>query len=109
MAKNKMEWYVFYHDSNKQEIIKWNIFNHGFFTKEVNKLLKEKLTKEEFSEKLRNKLMYYMWSRAEYEVVITPWVGQAEDEKVDIYDQVRMNWDRFANYVWSFRKDKRDE
>lgn len=99
-----IEWYVYYHDSNKQEIIKWNIFNHGFFTKEVNKLLKEKLTKEEFSEKLRNKLMYFMWSRAEYEVIISPWVGQAKDEKVDIYDQVRMNWDRFVDYVWQFTK-----
>lgn len=45
-----MEWYVYYHDSNAQKIIKWNIFNHGSFKKEVDVLLKEKIDKDDFSE-----------------------------------------------------------
>lgn len=98
-----IEWYVLYSDSNVRKIVKWNIFNHGAFRREVDKLLKENLTKDDFSEKLRRLLMYYMWSKSEYEIIVSPWVGRAEDIKIDIYSQVHMNWDRFVDYVWSFR------
>ena len=47
--------------------------------------------------------MYYMWSKSEYEIIVSPWVGRAEDIKIDVYSQVHMNWDRFVDYVWSFR------
>lgn len=98
-----IEWYVLYSDSNARKIVKWNIFKHGTFKREVDKLLKENLTKDDFSEKLRRLLMYYMWSKSEYEIIVSPWVGRAEDIKIDIYSQVHMNWDRFVDYVWSFR------
>lgn len=51
--KNKtfqMEWYVYYHDSNTQKIIKWNVFNHGTFAEKVNKLLQENLSRDEFAD-----------------------------------------------------------
>lgn len=98
-----IEWYVLYSDSNARKIVKWNIFKHGTFKREVDKLLKENLTKDDFSEKLRRLLMYYMWSKSEYEIIVSPWVGRAEDIKIDIYSQVHMNWNRFVDYVWSFR------
>lgn len=97
------EWYVLYSDSNVRKIVKWNIFNHGTFKREVDKLLKENLTKDDFSEKLRRLLMYYMWSKSEYEIIVSPWVGRAEDIKIDVFSQVHMNWDRFVDYIWSFR------
>lgn len=100
-----IKWYVYYHDSNAQKIIKWNVFNHGKFREEVNKLLNTKLNKKEFSEKLRKELMFYMWSKCEYEIIISPWTGQIENIKVDVYDQIMMNWDRFVDYVWSFREE----
>ena len=31
-----IEWYVYYHNSNVQRIIKWNVFNHGSFKNEVD-------------------------------------------------------------------------
>lgn len=45
--------------------------------------------------------MYYFWSKSQYEVLILPWVGKADDIKIDIYDQVMMNWDKFSEYVWT--------
>lgn len=36
--KNKtfqMEWYVYYHDSNTQKIIKWNVFNMVLLQKKL--------------------------------------------------------------------------
>lgn len=96
-----MEWNVYYHDSNAKKIIQWNIFKHGSFRKEVYDLLKSDLNKENFIEQLRKSLMYYFWSKSEYQVLILPLVGQADDIKIDIYDQVIMNWDKFSEYVWS--------
>ena len=101
-----IEWYVYYHDSNSQKIIKWNIFNHGSFKKEVDVLLKEKIDKDDFSEKLKREVMYYFWSKCEYEIILSPWTGRADDIKIDVYDQIIMNFDRFVDYVWSFKSEK---
>ena len=70
-----IEWYVYYHDSNAQRIIKWNIFNYGSFKKEVDVLLKEEISKEAFSERLKREAMYYFWSKCEYEIILSPWTG----------------------------------
>lgn len=95
-----MEWNVYYHDSNAKKIIQWNIFKHRSFRKEVYELLKSDLNKDDFIEQLRKSLMYYFWSKSEYQVLILPWVGEADDIKIDIYDQVMMNWNKFSEYVW---------
>jgi len=95
-----MKWNVYYHDSNAKKIIQWNIFKHGSFRKEVYELLKSDLNKDDFIDQLRKSLMYYFWSKSEYQVLILPWVGQADDIKIDIYNQVMMNWDKFSEYVW---------
>jgi hypothetical protein len=61
--KNKtfqMEWYVYYHDSNAQKIIKWNVFNHGAFTEKVNELLQENLYRNEFADRLK-KISYVLY------------------------------------------------
>lgn len=104
-----IEWYVYYHDSNTQKIIKWNVFNHGSFKNEVNKILQEKLNKEDFSEKLKREIMYYFWSKCEYEIILSPWspwTGRADDIKIDVQDQIMMNFDRFVDYCWSFKSEK---
>lgn len=101
-----IEWYAFYHDINRRKIIKWNIFEHSTFRNKVEDMLKENLTKEEFSAQLKKELMYYMWSKSEYELILHPWIGEANDVKIDIYDQVTMNWGSFVDYVWKFRKEK---
>ena len=101
-----MEWNVFYHDSNKQELKTFNIFNHSTFNENVQKLLKKYKDKNEFAENLKRELMYYFWCKSEYEVIISPWCGgrNTKDIKVDIYTQVMNNWDIFLDYVWSSKK-----
>lgn len=97
-----MEWYVYYENFNAKKIVKWNIFNHYKFKEEVEKLLHRNLSREDFSEKLKDCLLYYFWAKSEYEILISPWLGDAKDIKVDVFDQVVMNFDRFADYIWSF-------
>lgn len=135
--KLKLEWNVYTHDFNKNEIKIFNIFNHGRFLEDVKKNLRKCEKKKEFAEELRKDLAYYFWSKAEWEVVITSWVPhitmseldrlnkEREDsfkkynrepyslyvnpdvgEKIDVYEQVRLNWDLFVDYVWSHKKSK---
>ena len=101
-----IEWYVYYHDSNAQKIIRWNVFNHGSFKNEVDKILQKKIDKVDFSEKLKREVMYYFWSKCEYEIILSPWTGRADDIKIDVYDQIMMNFDRFVDYCWSFKSEK---
>lgn len=113
----------------------FNIFDHYSFMESVRKLLKKPMSKEEFSELLRREVLYYYWSKAEWELVITntqphidskelnrlitdcylkrtvaeppllfSHVNLSDAEKIDVYEQVRLNWDEFVDYVWSFSK-----
>lgn len=81
------------------------MFDHGSFKNEIDKILQEKLNKEDFSEKIKREVMYYMWSKCEYEIILSPWTGRADDIKIDVYDQIMINFDRFVDYCWSFKED----
>ena len=37
------------------------------------------------------------------------WACPDVDMKVDIYEQVRLNWDIFVDYVWSHKRSKKNE
>lgn len=102
-----MEWNVYYDDSNRKKIIKWNIFDHTRFHADVEELLNQDLSKEDLAKKLDMNLMYYFWSKCEYETCISSWIGISESEKIDVYDQVKLNWDKFVDYVWN-QKHKND-
>lgn len=129
-----MEWYVFREDINGKSIEPYNIFNHYGFTQDVEKMLKEDITKDEFAEQLKKSLIYWFCSKAEHEVVIGSWplsINKSELErvnaeydkyghylhrinvapevgrKIDIYTQVQMNWDVFVDMAWREKNDPR--
>ncbi len=100
-----MEWYVYYYDCNAKKICKYNVFDHGSFMKELKVLLRCDVTKQDFSDQLRHVLLRYFWSKCEWETVLKPWVGDDSVEiKIDVYDQVMLNWDEFADYVWNYKE-----
>lgn len=103
---NDIAWFVFFHDSNRKKVDTFNIFEHGSFREDLKKAARKCSTKEEFAKELRSNLMYYYWSKAEWEVLIIPWVGRYghEDKKVDVYWQVMNNWEAFLDYVWNNKK-----
>ena len=100
-----MEWYVYWHDSNSRKIIKWNIFEHGTFRKELDEMYKKYDNKEEFAERLDKVAMFYFWSKSHEVLLVNPWVGDGDSMKIDVYGQLHMNWERFVDYVWSFKED----
>lgn len=101
-----MKWNVYHYNINKKKIESYNIFNHYSFREYVKKAVRECFIKEDFVEQLKSELRYYFWSKSEWEVIITSWVGGDREKdavKIDVYNQVMMNFDVFANYVWTNR------
>ena len=129
MANKKvLEWNVFRHDINNKKIVKYNVFDHSSFLASVKKLRKDKDT---FSEQLRREAQYYFWSKSEHEIIITSWPAYISKEeyeritkevtsiesrdrifrvvnivptigsKIDIYEQLMLNWDNFVEYTWN--------
>lgn len=88
---------------------------------------------DRFSTAVRHSLMYHYWSKSEWEVIITSWppyvngnevdrlteektkrivkygnfvresVNLDVEKKIDVYNQILMNWDHFINYLWNNR------
>lgn len=46
----------------------------------------------ELKEWLRNCAQYMYWSRCEYEVILAGWPNTNDHKKIDIYDQIIMNF-----------------
>lgn len=101
-----MKWNVYYYNINRQAIESFNIFDHGSFVKYVTEAIKECKSKETFEDRLKSELQYYFWSKAEWEIIISPWLGlsNSDRKKIDVFDQVMLNFEIFADYVWDNRE-----
>ena len=110
--KKLPEWNVYIGNFNSSEIECYNIFTHGRFFEDVCKIISKyneansegivntiQSTDEWLSEEIRSSLMYYFWSKCEWEVVITDWPRGEVEKKIDVYQQVRLNWSRFIRYI----------
>jgi hypothetical protein len=102
-----MEWNVYVHNINRDRIEKYNVFEHSSFIKYLKKACEECESKDMLAEKIKSELRYYFWSKSQWELIISPWVGYSKpfNIKVDVYDQVMMNFDIFVDYVWKNRKE----
>lgn len=110
-----MKWNVYIYNVNHQKIEVHNIFEHRGLQEAIKEIIHQYKTKEEFEERLKSELRYYYWSRAEWEVIVAPWVGNRHPgrEKIDVYEQIMNNWHVFFPYVWNnmqeFIKDDKNE
>ena len=113
--KKKLEWYAMDYDPSwsKDEIRKpkpFNVFDSVSFSKSFYDLRKIE-DRKEFEKKLESAVKYTYWGRCEYEMLTLPWPFSSKDDaekesyKIDIYEQLKMNWDRFADYCWENRKN----
>lgn len=104
-----LSWNVYVYNCNQDKIEVRNIFDHGCFRNELKNMARKNLTKEEFSERLKSELLYYFWSKTEYELLIKitednhlfliPWCGCREPEKVkiDVTGETDFDWRSFAD------------
>lgn len=101
-SKLPIEWNVYYYNSNSRKIEIHNVFNHWRFIEYSAKHIKKyKDDLKALEEQIRRELMYYYWSKYEWEVLISPFSEHKDGEiKVDVYEQVMMNWNRFLGILW---------
>ena len=88
----------------------YNVFNHWRFKEDCDSNWKKnKGNRDVFNETLRKDLLYYFWSKCEWEVVIQHWPTseRCNDKKIDVYEQIMMNWEIFADYVWKSYSERR--
>lgn len=96
-----LKWNVIISDMNTGKIETYNIFDHGSFCREIDKICKRAVIRTQFVDEVKAALMYYFWSKAEWEVIISPWCGSRENKerKIDVYWQVMNNFDQFIDYI----------
>lgn len=103
-----LEWYVFIGNYSAAEIEKYNVFDHPGFLEGCRKAAKKYAKdREAFEKAVKSDLMYHFWSKCEWEVVIDHWPhsDRKRARKVDVFEQVMLNWGQFADYVWSHAVD----
>ena len=108
MVKSPVVWNVYYYNHNSRQIEVHNVFDHWRFIEYSAKYIKKfKDDKEALKEQIRRELVYYYWSKYEWEIIISPFTAKPEnnDIKVDVYEQVMLNWDVFFEYFWDHRKE----
>ena len=101
--QSKLFWNVYIYSFNEKKIITYDIFSHASFLDDLKKLKKKKPTFDVFKEEIRKLLMYYFWSKCEWEIILSAWppsTDRKEEKKIDVYDQVMLNFDAFCKYVW---------
>ena len=101
-----LEWNVIYEDFNAKKITTHNVFEHHSFLEDCKKFAKKyKNDRKQFEENVQRSLMYYYWSKCEWEVIVSSWPEGRSEKKIDVYDQVMMNVDKFMDYLWENKKD----
>lgn len=100
----EMHWRVIYEDFNERKITDFDIFEHYRFAEDVKKAYKKYHNDyDSFCENVRKSLAYWFWSKTEWEVIVSAWPpwNSVPERKVDVYEQVMLNWDVFIEYVWN--------
>ena len=101
----ELEWNVYREDVNHKCFYKYNIFSHGGFVKSLKEMINKRNQNVDqdfdFNEELKRILKYYFWAKCEMELLLTDWPNQSFTEKVDVYDQLELNWNRFVDYIYS--------
>lgn len=103
-----LKWLTYREDFNAREIYEFDVFKHHGFLEDCRKNARKNKEKEVFIEQLHRDLMYYFWSKCEYEIILSSWPPGRDgfqEKKISVFDQVWQHWDVFSNWVWENRKE----
>ena len=88
----------------------WNVNNDileqydvvPMLLRELKSLRKEDfpMNKRSMDKELTTWAQYYFWARGEYEMIVQGLHKKDNEEKVDVYDQLMLNWDTFSEAFW---------
>ena len=80
-----LEWNVYISNFNGKRIEKYNVFDHLGFLDDLKKAARKyrDREREQFEDQMRRDLMYYFWSKCEWEIILSHWPPRqdAREEK----------------------------
>lgn len=93
---------VIIYDPNHKKFVPYNVI--PYFVQAYEELKEKKYKKlpetfEEFKSFVKDEGMYQFWSRCEYEIILVDWPGQKVEKKIDVWNQIEMNWDLVTKLV----------
>ncbi len=91
--KNIISYNVITYDFNRRYMVHYDIMPYLISCYESVTKAEHPKTFEEFKQFIIDESRYQWWSRCEYEVIISSWLGQQVEEKWDVHKQVMMNID----------------
>ena len=96
-----LEWNVVYFSWNKKDFVIYNVLS-PYFVDEIKKCTKKIEDKNEFAEEVKRICIYCFWSKFEWEIILKEWTAgdNPKQKKIDVYDQLKLNWNRFIDYLW---------
>lgn len=110
--KENPEWIVFIKNTNSRRIELFNIFDHASFREDCNQIFRriKHFDNEEFlmfEEYIESIIKYYFWCKCEWEIMLScfPHYEKFKDRKIDVYEQVMVNWDHFIDYLWRWLQE----
>ena len=108
-----LSWNVYYSNVNSREIILYNIFQHsGFYADCVKAKKKHKEDKDAFAGEVKTSLMYYFWSKCEWEIILDHWPnGEIGDMRTTVkagtlYDALRGSGVKYSPACIEYMRDK---
>lgn len=93
-----MEWNVYKYDLNKRKFYVFNVFDNIYLYEFMQR------PHEDFEKELDLTCKYAFWSKMQYEIVITFHDEIEHCTQIDVYDQLKLNWDKFVSYCKGFEK-----
>lgn len=98
-----LKWNVWIDDVNTRDLKQFNIFSHSRYNEDIReymyKYIKKQISKDTFIEGIRKTTLYYFWGKIEYEIIISPVIGDYYNKKTDIKEQIELNWDKYIDYL----------
>lgn len=93
--KNEFHWNVMLWDFNEDELVSYDV--GPCFTYEYKALKKKERDNLDVADFLDNMARYHFWAKCEYEIICTGWPKSKNEHKLDVYEQLKTNWDNFVN------------
>lgn len=92
--KYDFHWNVLSWDMNKDELVPYDV--GSTFINEFKSLSKKERDSVNVEEFLDSNARYHFWAKCEYEMVCTGWPKSKNEHKLDVYEQLKANWDNFV-------------
>lgn len=102
MAKKiNFHWNVWVWDINHDDLKSYDVGEYFVTAYKAIKKAKRPVTRDEVNDFLRKEASYNFWSKCEYELIIHAWPKFKNTCKVDVYDQLQLNWDLFVDMFYN--------